>query len=192
MSIPLQNTVQRWSALGGPAKRERLLCAATEVFRRDGIDAPMSAVAEEVGAGVASIYRRFGSKHELFAALVARRLTQVAHAAREALTRDGDHWTALTEMLTSLVQRQAADDVLGDVRVIVADHPDVVAAAAQASDALEQLLAATRAEGRLRPDATTLDLRLLFAATRSAKQVEPEQWPRMLALFIDALDTRRG
>jgi hypothetical protein len=37
-----------------------------------------------------------------------------------------------------------------------------------------------------------VDLRLLFAATRAAKQVEPTAWRRMLELFIDALDTRRG
>ena len=35
-----------------------------------------------------------------------------------------------------------------------------------------------------------LDLRLLFAATRAAKQVEPERWPRMLELMIDALDSQ--
>ncbi|MGI9183604.1 MAG: hypothetical protein ACR2GZ_01350 [Solirubrobacteraceae bacterium] len=46
------------------------------------------------------------------------------------------------------------------------------------------------AGGRLRADATTLDLRLLFAATRAAKQVEPGQWPRMLELMLDALETR--
>ena len=34
-------------------------------------------------------------------------------------------------------------------------------------------MAAARAEGRLRADATTLDLRLLFAATRAAKRLEP-------------------
>ena len=50
----------------------------------------------------------------------------------------------------------------------------------------------SRAEGRLRSDATTLDLRLLFAATRAAKQVEPEAWRRMLELLIDALDAGPG
>ena len=53
-------------------------------------------------------------------------------------------------------------------------------------------MAEARAEGRLRGDATTLDLRLLFAATRAAKQAEPEQWPRMLELMIDALDSHGG
>ncbi len=54
--------------------------------------------------------------------------------------------------------------------------------------ALERLLAEARAEGRLRRDATTLDLRLLFAATRAASQLEPGAWRRMLELGIDALE----
>jgi hypothetical protein len=59
------------------------------------------------------------------------------------------------------------------------------------AEAQERLLAAARAEGRLRADATTLDLRLVFAATRAARNVEPEHWPRMLELMLDALDTQR-
>jgi hypothetical protein len=39
---------------------------------------------------------------------------------------------------------------------------------------------------------TTVDIRLLFAATRAAKQVAPEAWRRTLQLFIDALDAQRG
>jgi len=50
-----------------------------------------------------------------------------------------------------------------------------------------RLLDAARAEGSLRADATTLDLKLLFAATRAAKQLEPDAWPRMLELLIDSL-----
>jgi AcrR family transcriptional regulator len=178
-----------WATLDAAAKRARLLNAAGEVFARHGLDAPMSEVAEAVGAGVASLYRCFPSKHELLAALVARRMDQIAQAAREAGERHGDRWSALTEMLTVLVERQAADDLLGEARVSVAEHPDVIASSARATAALDRLLAAARVEGRLRADATTLDLRLLFAATRAAKQVEPEHWPRMLELLTDSLDT---
>jgi hypothetical protein len=32
----------------------------------------------------------------------------------------------------------------------------------------------------------------LFAATRAAERLEPEHWPRMLELMLDALDTQRG
>jgi AcrR family transcriptional regulator len=177
-----------WSTLDAAAKRERLLNTAGEVFARHGLDAPMSEVAEAVGAGVASLYRCFPSKHELLAALVARRMDQIADAAREAGQRHGDRWSALTEMLMVVVERQAADDLLGEARVSVAEHPDVIASAARATDALDRLLAAARVEGRLRADATTLDLRLVFAATRAAKQVAPGAWPRMLELLIDSLD----
>jgi len=178
-----------WSAMTAADKRERLLSAAADVFARHGLDAPMSEVAEAAGAGVASVYRCFASKHELLAALVARRMDQIAQAAGDACARPGDRWSALTDMLTSLVSRQSADNFLGEARMTVADHPEVIAASARASDAIDELLDAARDEGRLRADATAVDLRLLFAATRAAKQVEPERWPRMLQLMIDALDT---
>ncbi len=179
-----------WSALAPVEKRERLLSAAEDVFARHGLDAPMSEVADAAGAGVASVYRCFPSKHELLAVLVARRMEQIATAAVDAQARPGDRWSALVDMLTGLVSRQSADNFLGEARVAVAEHPDVIATSAQAEQAIGELLDAARAEGRLRADVTPLDLRLLFAATRAAKQVAPERWPRMLELMIDALEAR--
>jgi AcrR family transcriptional regulator len=181
-----------WTALDSAAKRERLLTAATDVFGRDGLDAPMSVVADTAGAGVASVYRLFESKHELLAALVVRRMEALAVATEEAIAQPGGRWEALTGMLTSVVSEQRADSLIGDALAAVADRPDVAAAVARASEAQERLLAAARDEGRLRADATSLDLRLLFAATRAARRVEPDQWQRMLELMIDALDARRG
>jgi AcrR family transcriptional regulator len=197
MTIPLLGTQPSeadqprcdWCDLDPAAKRERVLDAASELFAREGLDASMPAVAAVAGAGVASVYRQFPSKHELLAALVALRLDRIAGAAREANASGGERWTALTEMLHSLVERQPVDDLLGEARMLVAEHPDVIAATDRATAAIDELLQAARAEGRLRPDATTLDLKLLFAATRSAKQVSPASWPRMLELLIDSLDT---
>jgi AcrR family transcriptional regulator len=180
-----------WTALDAAGKRERLLVTATEVFARDGLDAPMSVVADAAGAGVASVYRLFESKRELLAALVVRRMDTVATAAQEAFEQPGNRWEALTGMLRTLVNTQRADYLIGDARAVVADHPDVIASVARASEAQERLMAAARAEGRLRADATTLDLRLMFAATRAARRVEPEQWPRIVELMIDALDADR-
>jgi AcrR family transcriptional regulator len=180
-----------WTSLDARAKRERLLAAATEVFARDGLDAPMSVVADAAGAGVASVYRLFESKRELLAALVVRRMDTIAAAAQEAYEQPGNRWDALTAMVRSLVSAQRADYLIAEARAAVSDHPDVIEAISRASEAQERLLAGARAEGRLRADATTLDLRLLFAATRAARRVEPERWQRMLELMIDALDTQR-
>jgi hypothetical protein len=71
------------------------------------------------------------------------------------------------------------------------DHAEVLDAADRATRALDRVLDEARAEGRLRTDATVVDLRLLFAATRVAKQVHPEGWQRMTALLIDGLDAHR-
>jgi AcrR family transcriptional regulator len=187
---PAPDPEREWAALEREAKRERLLRAASEVFAREGLGVSMPAVAAAAGAGVASVYRQFPSKHELLAALVVRRLDQIADEAALAAASDGDRWAALVAMLWKIVERQSYDDFLGEARVAVAEHADVRRATRRATRALEQLLAGARSEGRLRADATTLDLRLLFAATRAAKQVEPAAWRRMLELCIDSLERR--
>jgi AcrR family transcriptional regulator len=191
MSIPVLDQADAaasgWSSLGQQEKRTRLLLAAGEVFARDGLDAPMPAVAAAAGAGVGSVYRQFPSKHDLLAALVVERLQESERGAEAALASGQDRWSALTGLLWMLAERQAGDDVLGEAMATVSEHPAVVEALAATVISLEHLLAAARAEGRLRDDATTLDLRLLFAATRAAAQLEAGAWRRMLELGIDSL-----
>src|SRR5271154_6672446 len=188
MIIPYQAPEACWSDLGAEEKRARLLAAAGEVFARDGLDAPMPAIAAAAGAGVGSVYRQFPSKRDLLAALVVERLEDIEEGADAALASTAGPWSALTGLLWTLAERQAADDVLGEAMATVSEHPQVQRALQRTTDALEQLLAAARAEGRLRADATTLDLRLLFAATRAATQLEEGAWRRMLELGLDALE----
>jgi AcrR family transcriptional regulator len=191
MSIPALDAAPRvscWSELDADDKRATLLRAAGEVFARDGLGAPMPAIAAAAGAGVGSVYRQFRSKRDLLAALVVERLEDAETGAEAALASGDGPWPALTGLLWALAERQAADDVLGEAMATVSEHPAVQTAFASTTAALERLLAAARAEGRLRADATTLDLRLLFAATRAAGQLEQGGWRRMLELGIDALE----
>ena len=181
-----------WSDLGVEAKRERILVAAARVFSANGLEAPMSEVAAAAGAGVASIYRLFGSKHGLFSALVIRRMGQLAQTAQEAERSGGDHWSAFVLMVTTIAEKQSPEPFVAEARALVAADPEVAAATEYARAAQGHVLAAARAEGRLRADATDEDLRLVFAATRAARRLEPGGWRRMLELLIDALDTRRG
>jgi AcrR family transcriptional regulator len=188
MNIPDPASTACWSDLDAEEKRTRLLRAAGEVFARDGLDAPMPAIAAAAGAGVGSVYRQFPSKRDLLAALVLERLRETEDGAEAAMASIGGPWAALTGLLWTLAERQAGDHVLGEAMATVSGHPSVQQALARTLVALERLLAAARAEGRLRPDATTLDLRLLFAATRAAGELQPGAWRRMLELGIDALD----
>ncbi len=179
-----------WGALGTEEKHERILCAAGRVFARDGLDAPMPAVAAEAGAGVGSLYRQFPSKRDLLAALVIRRLLQTQQAAAEAASVSGDHWRALERMLWLTVERHTADDFLGDAWSQVADHDQVQVAAAATKAAFTRLIDLARAEGGIRHDATAFDVRLLFMATRASRQVHPDAWQRVLELMLDGLAAR--
>ena len=185
MGIPVSEA--EWASLEPLAKRERLLSAAAVVFSRDGLDAPMPTIAAAAGAGVASVYRQFPSKQDLLAELVVRRLDQIAAGAERAAAEPGERWSVLTALLRTLVEQQASDQFLGEAILRVETNPVVRAATSRATDALEQLLAAARVEGRLRSDATTSDLRLIFAATRAARRIEPHAERRMLQLLIDGL-----
>jgi AcrR family transcriptional regulator len=190
MSIPPLDpapSARCWAELEAEDKRATLLRAAGLVFARDGLGAPMPAVAAAAGAGVGSVYRQFPSKRDLLAALVVERLEDVERRAELALASSEGPWKALTGLLWTLTERQVADDLVGEAMATVSTHTAVQLALASTTAALERLLAAARAEGRLRADASTLDLRLLFAATRAAVGLEPGAWRRMLELGIDAL-----
>ncbi|HEX3323743.1 MAG TPA: TetR family transcriptional regulator [Solirubrobacterales bacterium] len=186
MAIPL-STAPCWSDLDAEAKRARLLSSAGEVFAREGLDAPMPAIAAAAGAGIGSVYRQFPSKRDLLAALVIERHEEVEKEVEAALGDPGGPWGALTTLLWAIAGRQASDDVLGEAMVTVSEHRDVLEAVAATIHSLEALLDAAKAAGSLRADATALDLRLLFAATRAARELNSEAWRRMLELGIDAL-----
>jgi AcrR family transcriptional regulator len=197
MSIPVPSDLAPtvvpavgWAELGAEDKRVRLLRAAGEVFARDGLDAPMPAIAAAAEAGVGSVYRQFPSKRDLLAALVVERLREMEGDVERALASSDGPWPALTGVLWSFAERQAADEVFGEAMATVSEHPDVECALARTIVALERLLAAARADGSLRSDATALDVRLLFAATRAAAQLESQAWRRMLELGIDALEAK--
>jgi AcrR family transcriptional regulator len=190
MTVPLK-APPGWSELDADGKRARLLEAAGEVFARGGLDAPMPAVAAAAGAGVGSVYRQFPSKRDLLAALVIERLEEAEGEVDAALAGADGPWVALTALLSEFAERHASDDVRAEAMASVSTHPSVERAFADATAAWERLLGAAKAEGRLRPDATILDVRLIFAAIRAAVPLGPGAWQRMLELGIDALRARR-
>ncbi len=179
-----------WAELDSEQKRERLLAAAGEVFAREGIEAPMPAVAAAAGAGVGSVYRQFSSKQDLLAALVVRRLESITVDVDAALAAPGDAWSALVALLWSLAGRQASDDVVAEAMATLSEHRAVAERAIECELRMEALMRAAREEGALRSDARPGDIRLLLGAVRAARRREPESWRRMLELGLDGLAVR--
>jgi AcrR family transcriptional regulator len=176
-----------WDDLDAAAKRARLLEASHEVFARDGIDAPIPAIAAAAGVGVGSIYRQFPSKLDLLAALVVGYMVEVEGVATEALAGTAGAWESLVDLIWHFATRQAGDDVVAEALSCVLVEPHVEAARARTNDALTRLMDAARAEGRLRDDATVTDLRIIFAGARAAEKVEPGGWRRLIELGVDSL-----
>ena len=115
------------------------------------------------------------------------RLEEMREDAETAVLSPAGPWAALVSLLRDYAERQAGDDVYAQATACVSTEPDVARAHAATTAAWERLLEAARAEGRLRPDASTDDIRLIFAAMRAAGQLEQGAWRRMLELSIDAL-----
>lgn len=176
-----------WGALDGAAKRARLLAVSQEIFARDGLDAPMPALAAAAGIGVGSLYRQFPSKHELLSALVIERLGEVIAEVEASLAGDAAPWETLTAFLWDHSERAVADDVLAEAIAATRVDPAVQEVRDRITAALRQLVDAAKDEGSVREDATPLDLRLVFAAARAAEQVEAGAWRRALELGIDGL-----
>ena len=121
------------------ANRQRIVEAAREVFARRGLDAEVREIAGRAGVGVGTLYRHFGSRDGLLAALVhqagkdlLRRMQPVLAAeepgaALRALIRAGaeflEHFGALSE---ALLTRDLEKFHPGGYDEFHADHPDFV------------------------------------------------------------------
>lgn len=179
-----------WAELSGDGKRARLLAAAREVFARDGLAAPMPAIAAAAGAGVGSVYRQFPAKDDIVAALVLERLGEFVAALDDAVPTD-DPWADVEAIVRiGLALRDGGDDVLTEAIAATGEREDVQAARARSGAAMTTVLDRARAAGVLRADATADDLRLLFAAVRGGDAYTPDGGSRVATLILAGLRAR--
>ena len=86
-------------ANGSNGRRERILAAAAKVFRTQGYDAAMDEIAAEADVAKQTLYNQFGSKEDLFRALIAERAS-----ALQAPLMDAAHGVKPREVLVRLVR----------------------------------------------------------------------------------------
>jgi AcrR family transcriptional regulator len=190
MAVPAQAQTSSasapWATLDADGKRLRLLEAAEVVFARNGMDAPVPAIAAAAGAGVGSVYRAFASKDEIVCALALERLRWVQERAREAL-ETFDPWTGLERLLRAIADRQAADGVLGEAFAAAFQRPDLALPLSAATAAVDEVLDRVRASGGLRAKVTTDELRALFTGLRAADAAQPGSGAKLLELVLAGL-----
>lgn len=182
---------EEWARLEPDDKRQRLVDVATELFIRYGLDAPMPSVASAAGVGIGSLYRAFPSKEELIAAIVIKEMEKLRLEVSEA-DGDGDAGAALERTIRHLVDRQATNKLLRAALAVTSNRREVQIAVGEVSLAWQQLLDGARGQGRIRGDATVTDVRLIFAASAAADEVEPGARQRMVDLLLEAMKAPSG
>ncbi|MEB4615178.1 TetR/AcrR family transcriptional regulator [Leucobacter sp. M11] len=168
-----------------------VLEAARAVFAIRGWDAPMSAIAEHAGVGVASIYRRYPSKEELVLELRLEALRDVTALATASLAEPE---AATGEEAASGVASPVARFLRAHVRQA---HPPLVnayglhpipsaevdALAEELYQALLALIAAEAAE--LPPGFTPADLMLGITHLRPSLPATPERLTEIHLRHVD-------
>jgi AcrR family transcriptional regulator len=186
--VPTDSAPAQWSTLDSESKRRRLLEAAEAVFARDGLDAPVPAIAAAAGAGVGSVYRAFACKQDIVAALAVERLAWFTREADAALA-ERDAGAALESLLRGIVARYSTDHVLSQALEETFERPEVAPARVEAMQACERLLARAVEQGSFRADLTANDVRLVLAGLRTAEATQRGTGRRLLDLVLGGLRT---
>ncbi|MBO0727916.1 MAG: TetR/AcrR family transcriptional regulator [Acidimicrobiaceae bacterium] len=174
--------------------RQRIVDAACELFRQQGLDVALEEIAQRAGVGIATLYRRFPTRAELAAAAFAEMFTVYTRVIERAAA-EADSWEGVRRLVYELCELQASDAALRDlVTMRFPESPEVERLTAVAQESLEGLLARARATGQLRADADVTDIALVLIGNNEiVKRTErdaPSAWRRYAALQIDALRAR--
>ncbi len=104
------------------ARRQAILDAAAEVFRETGFErATMSAISDRVGGSKATLYGYFGSKEELFLAVVFSAVDLEAEAVFDTLKLGGDLRRALEKFGALYLKLRISPEVTAIQRMIMAE-----------------------------------------------------------------------
>ncbi|WP_297800677.1 TetR/AcrR family transcriptional regulator [uncultured Brevundimonas sp.] len=139
-------------------RRAHLLVAAREVFREEGIDAPLDRIAIRAGVGRATLYRNFPGRTEIALAVLIDEIELLVEAFAQPDGADA-FFDFLTDLQTLLIRNSA----LGDV-VRAAPSPELLAPLREAMvRAATPPLCRSQAEGRVRNDLCPKDVRILLS-----------------------------
>jgi AcrR family transcriptional regulator len=171
--------------------RLRILDAARELFAEEGVDVPVTQIADRAGVGVATIFRRFPTKDDLLVAVVEQRVGHLLAAADAAVAGD-EPGPALRLFMRTAVSLQICDrgfceamdtNLFADRRLRTL-FQRVVARAGE-------LLVGAQAAGDVRSDVTAEDITMVLAGIVRAgvilEDTLPGAWRRYLDLALDGL-----
>lgn len=173
------------------ANRAALLDAATRVLVRDGPAVTLEQVAAEADLGIATLYRHFPSRDELFAAVIHRSYEQIAELALKAQRSRVSAPDALRTFLTRIIasRDRLALPMLGVPQPQPA-RADTSLLGQQILDSTDDIVQRGIANGTIRADATVIDVIIAMTMLAHA-QLPARDWRavagRLATIIVDGL-----
>ena len=175
------------------ANRDRLLEVAAQAFASHGADASLKAIAAEAGVGIATLYRRFPAREDLIEATYRNETNRLAESAVELLA-DKDPVDALREWMERFADYMLTKRGMADaLPAILASRGGLRLQSRKAlGEAVQSLLAAGTAAGRLRPGLSAGDVLMALGGITliSEHEQQPELASRLISLLLLGLAAR--
>lgn len=166
---------------------DALLEAAREVFARDGATASLEEIARRAGVNIATLYRNFPTRQDLFETVYLDEVEALGQAAAEL--QDQDPWEALAAWLRQFVRYATTKKAIFDA--LNHQDPMFVAARELIHNAGRPLLQRAQDAGTARPEVTFDDVLFLIRGISGADYVEEAQRERVLAMALDGVRAQR-
>lgn len=171
--------------------RTRIVEAALSLFAQRGLSVALEEVAAHAGVGIGTLYRRFGERDALIAAVFLHRVNDFADHAERAID-DADPWQGLVSLVTyageSFTANRGLAEVLtrpdrGDSRFMIGND--------RIEKCLRTVYQRAHAVGVLRPDVTATDLvvllQMIAMVVRLTEDAAPGTWRRYRELLLDSV-----
>lgn len=151
--------------------RSRVLGAAREVFSEQGLQAPTVDISRRAGVGIATVYRRFPTRHDLITATFEGKMAAYLEEL-DAARSDPDPWRAFRAHIERVCAVQVEDRGFAyALTTAFASGGIFEAERDHAYSVFAELVRRAQESGQLRPDFRPEDLPVLLMA--HAGVVEP-------------------
>ncbi|QNG20468.1 helix-turn-helix transcriptional regulator [Rhodococcus triatomae] len=169
-------------------RRDALISAARSVFAERGHTAPLDAIAEEAGVGIATLYRNFPTREDLAYAVAMATLEDMSTAADRALAKAAhDPAAAVRDFVDAAVEFRIGAIMPAVVNESFQELPDaVLQKRAGTKDTVTRLIRTAQQAGVMRADVEPLEFILGIALlTRPQVRVVEEMTAQMVSKLVD-------
>ncbi len=180
--------------LRADAKRnaEQIRKAAVGAFQGRGLSVPLEEVARAAGVSKATVFNRFGGRIGLIEAVISEVVATEIYAIVDRTRAVDDVWDRLTYYVTAIRDLQYRQPATVDT--MLQTYPDaqtLMEICRVGGQINEELVAAGRASGALRPEFTAEDLHALLhdsaLVLKHGTRPRREEYDRRTAYLLDGM-----